>query len=347
MKIVVYAIAKNEDENVAGFVSSAEEADLIIVGVDKNDVKTKEELIFHSCSVIDLPDEPFRFDHARNFVLKSIPQDVDVCISLDLDERLEKGWRKKIENVWKKETTRLHYWLQWSDKSKFYYDRIHARLGYEWRHANHEAIYSIVANEVHAQSDLTVYHLRDEKKDRSKNIKLLELAVKEEPKSARMLWYLAREYYYEGRYDESVISFREYLKIADWPQERAWARIFLAHMTGEDAYFHAAIRECEDYRDPYFEYAKHLHENGKNKQALDHIQKAVRIFNGRESFIESNGAYTEEIHLFHYKLLKLLGRQGELEQALLKAARINPQNEEVRRLLDENDKDSNLRDRER
>ncbi len=43
---------------------------------------------------------PFRFDHSRNHCLEQIPDDVDICVSLDLDDVIEKGWRMKLEKAW-------------------------------------------------------------------------------------------------------------------------------------------------------------------------------------------------------------------------------------------------------
>ena len=53
--------------------------------------------------------KPWRFDVARNESLKLVPEDVDVCICLDLDEIMRPGWRKVIETLWEKDTTRLRY----------------------------------------------------------------------------------------------------------------------------------------------------------------------------------------------------------------------------------------------
>ena len=41
--------------------------------------------------------DPWRFDVARNHALSLIPDDVDLCISLDLDEVMVPGWRAALE----------------------------------------------------------------------------------------------------------------------------------------------------------------------------------------------------------------------------------------------------------
>ena len=42
---------------------------------------------------------PWRFDVARNKSLNLVPKDYDICVCTDLDEVFEKGWRKKLEEI--------------------------------------------------------------------------------------------------------------------------------------------------------------------------------------------------------------------------------------------------------
>ena len=50
---------------------------------------------------------PWRFDDARNAAMALIPDDVDVCCTMDMDMFLEPGWRPKLEAAWTPETTAL------------------------------------------------------------------------------------------------------------------------------------------------------------------------------------------------------------------------------------------------
>src|SRR5574344_470176 len=107
MKICVYAICKNEAQFVEKWVASMNEADDIYVldtGSTDDTVKKLKKLGVHVKTKII---NPWRFDVARNESLKLLPSDTDVCVCTDLDEVLEKGWRKEIEKVWKKDTKRM------------------------------------------------------------------------------------------------------------------------------------------------------------------------------------------------------------------------------------------------
>ena len=89
MKIAVYAIAKNEEKHVKRFCESAKDADLIVIADTGSEDRTVE--IAKECGAVvhEITISPWRFDKARDAALALVPKDVDVCVSLDLDELLE------------------------------------------------------------------------------------------------------------------------------------------------------------------------------------------------------------------------------------------------------------------
>ena len=108
LKINVYAIAKNEEQFVKRWVNSMKEADNIYVldtGSTDNTVKELKEL---GVNVVQEIITPWRFDVARNKSLELLPDDTDICVCTDLDEVLLPGWRKKLEESWQENTTRLY-----------------------------------------------------------------------------------------------------------------------------------------------------------------------------------------------------------------------------------------------
>ncbi|MEI2419703.1 hypothetical protein V6O07_05470, partial [Arthrospira platensis SPKY2] len=101
MKICVYAISKNEEQFVKQFCESAKDADLILIADTGSIDGTVEQARACGAVVHEICITPWRFDKARDAALALIPRDIDVCISLDLDERLEPGWREEIGRVWR------------------------------------------------------------------------------------------------------------------------------------------------------------------------------------------------------------------------------------------------------
>ena len=126
MKIAVYAISKNEEQFVKRFCESAKDADLILIADTGSTDNTVSEAIKYGAIPFNICITPWRFDKAREAVLALIPRDIDVCISLDLDEVMEEGWRAEIERVWQSDTTRLRYKFDWGCGISFFYEKIFA-----------------------------------------------------------------------------------------------------------------------------------------------------------------------------------------------------------------------------
>ena len=102
-KIAVYTMAKNEAKNVEAFVETTRGADYVVVTDTGSTDGTPELLEKHgvivkSCRVI-----PWRFDVATNCALCNVPEDADICVKLDLDERLVttdgSHWRDALEDA--------------------------------------------------------------------------------------------------------------------------------------------------------------------------------------------------------------------------------------------------------
>ena len=227
MKICVYAISKNEEQFVERFCKSAADADLILIAdtgsTDQTVAKAKE----CGADVHNIFISPWRFDHARNAALALVPADIDVCVSLDLDEVLNTGWREEIERVWKDGTTRLRYMYDWGKGLIFKYEKIHARKGYEWHHPCHEYPRPVVGvEESWADTNLLlVSHYPDDTKSRASYLPLLELSVKEDPRCPRNAFYYARELYFHSQYWAAITALENYLAMpeANWSVERGYA----------------------------------------------------------------------------------------------------------------------------
>ena len=245
MKIAVYAISKNEEQFVQRFCDSAQDADLILIADTGSTDKTVEKALECGAKVYDICISPWRFDKARDAALSLIPRDFDVCISLDLDEVLEPGWREEIERVWTEQTTRLRYKFDWGCGISFFYEKIHHRHGYHWHHPVHE--YPRPDNriqEVYAHTDmLLVSHHPDPTKSRGQYMPLLELAVKEDPHCPRNAFYHARELTFYDRWEEAVKALNSYLAMpeATWANERCYAMRLLGKAHDELGHWHEIL----------------------------------------------------------------------------------------------------------
>lgn len=267
MKIAIYAISKNEEQFVRRFCESAADADLVLIADTGSTDNTKQ--VAQDCGAVvhDICITPWRFDKARDAALALIPRDIDVCISLDLDEVMEPGWREEIERVWKLgTTTRLRYKFDWGHNILFYYEKIHARHGYHWHHPCHEYPRADSRiTEVYAQTDkLLVSHHPDPTKSRGQYLDLLTLAVTEDPRCPRNAFYYARELTFYKKWDQAEQALHRYLNMpeATWINERCYAMRLLGKsyehlgkITESVKWYRAAVAEAPNTREPWVDLA--------------------------------------------------------------------------------------------
>jgi len=271
-KIAVYAICKNEEKFVERWVNSMKEADDIFVLDTGSTDNTVEKLKMLNVQVTQEIINPWRFDVARNKSLELVPTEYDICVCTDLDEIFEPGWRKKLEELWDKNTTRLGYNYNWQlDENNnptvnFYIEKIHCRKGYKWTHPVHEILEYIGADKEYKKwtNDITVNHYPDNFKSRSSYLPLLELSVQENPNDDRNVHYLGREYMYYQRWNEAIDTLIRHLKLptATWKDERCASMRFIArcykNLNRYDEarmWLDKAIKEAPHLRDPYMEKA--------------------------------------------------------------------------------------------
>lgn len=225
MRICVYAISLNESLFANRFCEAAKDADLIVVADTGSTDDTVSLLEANGAIVHHIRVKPWRFDDARNACLALLPPDIDVCVSLDLDEVLQPGWREEIERVWKPETTRLRYGFDWGAGIQFSYEKIHARHGYRWTRPVHEYPVPDRITEVWADTDqLLVVHRPDSSKSRGHYLDLLKTSVAEDPYDPKNSFYLAREFSFARMWDEAIAEGNRYLALpaATWPHERCY-----------------------------------------------------------------------------------------------------------------------------
>jgi len=313
-KIAVYAICKNEEKFVDRWVKSISEADEIVVLDTGSTDDTVKKLKQKNVKVYEKKIEPWRFDVARNESLKLVGNDIDICICIDLDEVIEKGWRNKIENIWNDNITRLLYIYNWHfDKNgnpdvTFYSEKIHSRKGYKWVNPVHE-ILEYEGNEKKEITDkIVINHYPDQDKSRSSYLPLLELAVKENPNNDRNTHYLGREYMYYGKWNESIDMLIKHLNLssATWKDERSASMRFISrcyqNLNRYDEaklWLDKAMEETPYLRDPFIERAI-LEYKLENWQKVEYYcLKALNITKREKSYIN-------EIFSWDYTVYDLL-----------------------------------------
>jgi tetratricopeptide (TPR) repeat protein len=346
MKICVYGIAKNEEKFVARFMAGAAEADQVVI-LDTGSIDgTAERLRQLGAIVSTMEIQPFRFDVARNAALDLVPADVDICVSADLDEVLQPGWRAKLEAAWTPGTTRARYISNHLIDAagrpivQFYNERIHARQGYRWAHAVHEIIKNVSGEpeKVIVCPEIVFDHHPDRTKPRKFYIDLLRLDVQENPTEARCLFYLGRELMTMGHNKEAIDVLVQYLNspTATWNEERGAARRYIArcqvalgqHLAAIPTLY-AAMAETPRSRDPFVQMAfvaYHMKDwEATRFHALHALSLPINV-----------GGYTNEpfsVNEAPYDLAAIacaaLGRYREAVRHSTEALKINPTDERL------------------
>lgn len=271
MKLVVYAICKNEIKFVDRWMESMSEADQVYVLDTGSTDGTPQRLEELGAKVTAETITPWRFDTARNRSLELVPPDTDICVCTDLDEFFLPGWREKVEEVWEDGVDQVRYRYVWNflpdgrEGVVFWREKIHCRWGCRWVNPVHEILqFDREPPVIRDAAGVQLEHHADPAKSRGQYLPLLELAVKEEPDNDRNVHYLGREYYFYHRWEESIATLKQHLALptATWADERCAsmrliAKDYLAlELAGEaERWLLRAAGEAPHLREPWLDLA--------------------------------------------------------------------------------------------
>lgn len=345
-KICVYAICKNEAEFINLWLDSVGEADTIIVLDTGSSDNSVELLKASNARVYQKEIKPWRFDEARNMALSYVPDDVDICVSIDLDERFKAGWRNKLEEFWDEDTTRARYLYTSSFKAdntperQFARDKIHIRNGYKWVNPVHEVLeyQGTKTEKVIWIPGLLLNHYMDRNKSRSQYLPLLELSVKENPNDDRSMFWLGREYMYYGKYEEAIQTLNQYLTMptAIWEEERCAAMRFIAKCyegkndsSNARAWMFRAIAECSFVREPYFDMVCFGYKQKEWPLVMAMAKEALSIDNSTGSYLTESEAWGYELHDYAAISMYYLGMYEESFKEAIRALEMEPNNERL------------------
>ncbi len=220
-KICVYAICKNEEENLEAWLNSMSEADYIVVldtgSTDKSfEILSEDKRVYRTERQIY---DEWRFEVARNDSMYLIPEDANILVCTDIDEIFEPGWAEILRKNWKEDTDQAWYKYVWShnedgsEKVIFFNNKIHGR-SYYWKFPVHETLFTDKKNinTINLYDDpnnmITLHHYQKYKESRNSYLPGLKTRVSEafnyeQPDYISFL-YLTHQYYYEGLYEECI-----------------------------------------------------------------------------------------------------------------------------------------------
>ena len=292
MKIAIYTIALNEEKHVRQWFNSAQDADLLLIadtGSTDGTVRVAREL---GIEVHEIEVSPWRFDSARNISLNFIPEEFDICIQIDMDEVLEPGWRRVVEEAF----THGNFWptyqivIKWNERKEIIesldHFKIHPRKGFSWKYPIHEILSPDDATTYSRERiPLRVWHRQDKNKSRTSYLELLKVAVEETPNDWRMNHYLTREYMYMN--ESKLVIQTAYMGLElgyGWDVERASSCIWAADAAYELGFTNwayewatKAVEFAPEFYEAWHCRAHYAHLLGKWLDCFDSATKIDRL----------------------------------------------------------------------
>jgi glycosyltransferase involved in cell wall biosynthesis len=341
VNVAVYTIAKNEEQFVERWYNSAKDADYLFIldtGSTDNTVKIARDL---GINVEIQSFDPWRFDVARNAALSFIPENIDMCIALDMDEVLVDGWRGEIERAISDKITRPRYEYTWSWKEDgtpgliYGGDKIHTRHNYHWKHPVHEVLVC-QEEEIQGWYDIKIYHFPDSTKPRSQYLPLLEIAVQEDPQDDRNAYYYARELFYYDQYEKASEEFKRHLSLprAVWKPERASSMRFLGKIENSEEWLLKAAAEAPERREPWFDLTMYHYHNQNWLECLTYAERMLSIKNKPLEYLCEENAWGYMPHDFAAIAAYNLGLYEKAREHGENAIKINPIDNRLKRNLE-------------
>lgn len=346
-QICVYAISKNEEMFVDRWMDAVSEADLVVVLDTGSTDHTVEKLRKRGAIVYEEPISPWRFDVARNTALGHVPQNIDICVSNDLDEVFEPGWREKLELAWDPQYTRARYLFTWTHEangmpSKQYpMEKIHRRHGFYWVHPVHEVLRYSGTDEDKTVwvPGLVLHHYPDLTKPRAQYLPLLELSVAEDPEDDRTMFWLGREYLYHKNYDASIQTLTKHLALpsAKWDEERSASMRFIAYcheakgnLREAKAWLFRAIAQCQHVREPYASFVKLGYREKNWPLVYAMVQKGLSITQKSGSYLLQTENWGSMLYDYGAISAYHLGLYEKAREYALQACEQNPTDTRLR-----------------
>jgi len=299
MKIAIYCPIKNELKHIDNWYDSCNQADYIcVLDTGSTDGSLEKLRSLPKIQVTQAIISPWRFDDAFNMAMYTVPIDADVCIRLDLDERLQPGWRQELEQIWVDGATRLRYPYVWnwnpdgSPGRQWYSDRIHARSGYRWIGPTHEYLMCRTQEKLKWTDRVKIYQYPDVK-EKKNDLSLLQEFVKEYPNDLRALAYLGREYFYCGDYQNSAKVYKKFVLRSDDKVEKGQAYLYIAQCEPDFAmeWIQQAQRVIPDHREPYLALSQYFYKLSNWTECLDYAKKALSITKHPMTYISTPEAW--------------------------------------------------------
>lgn len=225
-KLSVFSIVKNESVMIEGMLRSAQGADEHVVV----DTGSTDDTIEKARKYTDKIDTGFTwndsFADAKNYALSKCSG--DYIIGLDADCRFKEGALETLKTfiqtadkdvyrvplIWNDENNPYHHWLP-----KLF--RRESGVQYVGRVHEHPSLLA----EGDVEAPIVFLHSPNHSKDPDRNLRCL---LQDDLTKPRNMFYLGREYFERGKFEEAIVWLEKYVKTDSWFPEKAEGYLTLA-----------------------------------------------------------------------------------------------------------------------
>ena len=355
MFISVYAIARNEEKIAPRWYECFKEADEVCVLVN-NSTDNTARLLKKLGAKVKVKNYPsFRFDVARNEAMKLCNPKADLLFCTDLDDTIEKGWRKEVERAWelgrktgKNPNSIIYSYSIWYGdnvpKQTMLRHALHTPTGWYWKSRIHEYLEGTEKKTFIYFPKLEVTS-RPHRKEHSRYLPLLEEECRDPKCEARNKHLYARELMQHRRFEDAIEWFQKHLSSIDatWPQERAASMKFMSDCYGNLGYENAkelwlwkAMNEDPKDRDAPFILGRILLKKKEYRTAKEVLGRCIRIEKPELDYPSFNlESWTERPWLCYGEAQFYAGDWKGALASIDHALQMNPKNEIGLKMKDE------------
>jgi glycosyltransferase involved in cell wall biosynthesis len=309
MKIAVYTIALNEEKHVERWYESAKDADYLLIADTGSTDKTVKIAKKLGINVIKISVKPWRFDDSRNAALAALPEDIDYCVSIDMDEVLSDNWREHLEKMTSKQVE-YKFNVTWRDEAEenvdmfFINNRIHARHGFRWNYFIHESLLPDRSEDYSSEfcEGLEISHHPDRDKSREQYNQMIEDAYRIY-KNARFHIYQGMQLMSFNRFEEASEVWKSFIKleepIVDFELASAWRLLYKCSLDTKVSYLKKSLK-IKKTRETYLDLAIHYYKKENWWKCFKYSKLGMDITSKPSSLFTNKFAYGYLLENVHY-----------------------------------------------
>lgn len=255
IKIAVYGVAKNEEYNVKSWYESTKNADYHFILDTGSTDNTVEMAKSFGINVVSASFIPWDETMAKNVALSLLPADIDYCVMMDLDQKMQStDWKEQLINNNVQE-----------------YDLVEHRLIDNVDRIN-EQLNSMSRRSIHNRKNSYWHQYRPSIDFHSKDIRVIHLPINIENVIGTEERFTDRETLYEDSWQ------REYFKLKKYNKE--FQDGYLAAVVARQAFNFYERDLFDEYFDKYREFIDvYLRLDSKNKSGLFEIYSTFILAN--------------------------------------------------------------------